>query len=509
MPLDDGLDFSGLDIDFGELEVGPKKENPDDNEETNEDENTSEDSNNPNGSNEINSGTDPEDGGNDTNNEDEFDGDGDEDFTELVDNKLVVWDDFEENIFFTDGSYRVRYRFSEDAIQLADTGIDLDYVAIGGLSFFVLGIVLFTSSRKRKLMDSDTSLEDIYKNAYKLKIKIEKLIKEKVEINIDINKFAPYAKNFNSYENDIQDLNSELQYTLVAIKNIKTICEKNNEEFTKDLLQERLKLISKNFEINYTGNNLEQSESVKITEQKDTKKIKRKFFERKQLRRPVMGLAVLSILMGMSFGIYATQQMYLSNLQQDNAQDYLEKLYLGEETISTEKPNNLYKPLRIFQSDNPVFDIFEDFTSIDQSSKIEEYQPSVLGLLEIPNTNISQYVVSGTDDQSLQFGPGHYLGTSLPGSGGNVGIAGHRTTYGAPFSRLDSVQIGDEMYLTVGSNKYHYVVDEIEIVDPVTGEYVLYDRGDDRLTLTTCHPRYSARQRLVVSGFLTKIESGN
>ena len=229
----------------------------------------------------------------------------------------------------------------------------------------------------------------------------------------------------------------------------------------------------------------------------------------KKINEAVGTSAVLSILMGMSFGIYATQQMYLSNIQQDNAQDYLEKLYLGEETINTEKPNNLYKPLRIFQSDNPVFDIFEDFTSIDQSSKIEEYQPSVLGLLEIPNTNISQYVVSGTDDQSLQFGPGHYLGTSLPGSGGNVGIAGHRTTYGAPFSRLDSVQIGDEMYLTVGSNKYHYVVDEIEIVDPVTGDYVLYDRGDDRLTLTTCHPRYSARQRLVVSGFLTKIESGN
>ena len=118
-------------------------------------------------------------------------------------------------------------------------------------------------------------------------------------------------------------------------------------------------------------------------------------------------------------------------------------------------------------------------------------------------------VVSGTDELSLQFGPGHYLGTKLPGSGGNVGIAGHRTTYGAPFSRLDLVEIGDEIFLTVGSNKYYYIVDDIEVVDAITGDYVLFNRGDDRLTLTTCHPRYSARERLVVSGILTRIESGN
>ena len=153
--------------------------------------------------------------------------------------------------------------------------------------------------------------------------------------------------------------------------------------------------------------------------------------------------------------------------------------------------------------------MIQDFTVIDQVQRIEEYKPSVFGLLEIPEINVNQYVVSGTDDLSLQFGPGYYLGTNLPGSGGNVGIAGHRTTYGAPFSQLDLVEIGDEILLTVGSNKYHYKVDEVEIVDAVSGSYVLYNRGDDRITLTTCHPKYSARQRLVVSGILHRIESGN
>ena len=444
------------------------------------------------------------------NEEDEFDDDEDE-FFELTDNSFIVWDDFDEDIFFTDGNYRIRYRFTKNAIQLAATGIDLDYIVTSGIIFLVSGIVLLTSSRKKKLMQSEISLEDIYKSAFKLKTKIEKSLKQKVEINIDINKFAPYAKSFPAYQEEIEALNSELNYTLVAVDNIKTICQDEGQDVTQEILEERLSLITKNFEIVYTGSDLVVEEKTSKTEvpKQETKKIKRKFFERKQLRRPALGLAVASIFVGMGFGIYATQQMYLSDIQQDNAQEYLEKIYLGEDIDALEQPENILNPLNIFQSDIPVFDMLQDFTVIDQVQRIEEYKPSVFGLLEIPEINVNQYVVSGTDDLSLQFGPGYYLGTNLPGSGGNVGIAGHRTTYGAPFSQLDLVEIGDEILLTVGSNKYHYKVDEVEIVDAVSGSYVLYNRGDDRITLTTCHPKYSARQRLVVSGILHRIESGN
>ena len=91
----------------------------------------------------------------------------------------------------------------------------------------------------------------------------------------------------------------------------------------------------------------------------------------------------------------------------------------------------------------------------------------------------------------------------------NVGIAGHRTTYGAPFRDLDDVNLGDAIQLTIDSSKFHYIVDQIDIVEAIGGEYVLYDRGDDRLTLTTCHPKYSASQRLIVSAILVKIESVN
>ena len=360
-------------------------------------------------------------------------------------------------------------------------------------------------------MESAISLEDIYKHSFKVKTKIEKLIKEKVEINIDINKFAPYAKSFTTYQSEIQALDNELKYTLVAIENIKTNCEKENNELTKEVLEDSLSLISNNFQIIYSGEGLDSKlkGENEVVSKKDVKKIKRKFFERKQLKRPALGLAILSIITGMGFGIYATQQMFLSNVQQDNAQAYLEKMYLGEEIKEVNRPEILTNPLRLFQNDNPVFETLQDFIVIDQSAKIEEFQPTIFGLLEIPDINITQFVVSGTDELSLKFGPGHYIGTKLPGSGGNVGIAGHRTTYGAPFSRLDQVNIGDEIYLTVGLNKYHYIVDDIEIVDANTGDYVLFNRGDDRLTLTTCHPKYSARERLVVSGILTRIESGN
>ena len=73
---------------------------------------------------------------------------------------------------------------------------------------------------------------------------------------------------------------------------------------------------------------------------------------------------------------------------------------------------------------------------------------------------------------------------------------------------MDLVSIGDEINLTFGPNKYTYIVDQIHIVPARGGEYLLYNNGVDRLTLTTCHPKYSGKERLVVSGVLKKIESG-
>ncbi len=117
--------------------------------------------------------------------------------------------------------------------------------------------------------------------------------------------------------------------------------------------------------------------------------------------------------------------------------------------------------------------------------------------IRIPRIGVDKTVVEGVTTDALREGPGHYPGTPLPGQAGNSAIAGHRTTYGAPFHRLDELQENDLIYVTTVQGSFVYRVAESLIVSP-TDVYVLDATEDNRLTLTTCHPRYSARQRLII-----------
>ena len=125
-----------------------------------------------------------------------------------------------------------------------------------------------------------------------------------------------------------------------------------------------------------------------------------------------------------------------------------------------------------------------------------------IGVIRIPKIGVDKVFVSGVSRDDLRKGPGHYPLTPLPGQEGNAGIAGHRTTYGAPFNRIDELQPGDEILIDAPYGQFRYEVRETTIVSPTQGE-VLLDKGDDRLTLTSCNPKYSARQRIVVSAVLT------
>ena len=120
-----------------------------------------------------------------------------------------------------------------------------------------------------------------------------------------------------------------------------------------------------------------------------------------------------------------------------------------------------------------------------------------------PNIGVNQFVVSGTDESDLELGPGHYIGTAMPGQAGNVAIAGHRTTHGAPFNRLAELAVGDPIYLTdLSGQRLTYIVAVTPFAVSPYNVSVLNYFGDSRLTLTTCNPEYSARQRLiVVAGF--------
>jgi len=115
----------------------------------------------------------------------------------------------------------------------------------------------------------------------------------------------------------------------------------------------------------------------------------------------------------------------------------------------------------------------------------------------MPSIGVSEVFVDGTGGAALRTGPGHYPATPLPGQRGTVGIAGHRTTYGAPFHDLDKLRRGDRIELTMPYGRFEYRVERTRIVPPTATEVT--DRvAFDRLILSACHPLYSAAQRIVV-----------
>ncbi|MGQ0680075.1 MAG: class E sortase [Actinomycetota bacterium] len=144
------------------------------------------------------------------------------------------------------------------------------------------------------------------------------------------------------------------------------------------------------------------------------------------------------------------------------------------------------------------------------TSQVVEDAPDLgqgIALIEIPKIGINQVVVEGVEVEDLKKGPGRMPGTAMPGQLGNLVISGHRTTYGAPFSRLDELNSGDEIVVYNRSGPVKYRVSESKIVTPESVE-VTNNFGDARLTLTTCHPKFSARQRLIIVAHLVGTPSG-
>jgi sortase A len=123
--------------------------------------------------------------------------------------------------------------------------------------------------------------------------------------------------------------------------------------------------------------------------------------------------------------------------------------------------------------------------------------------IEIPKIGVSEYVVEGTDTASLRKGPGHYPETPLPGGAGTSAIAGHRTTYGAPFRKIDQLKRGDQILIDMPDGRFFYRVELTKIVDDQ--DLSVLDRvGHQRLMLSACHPLYSAAERVIVFARLAK-----
>lgn len=155
----------------------------------------------------------------------------------------------------------------------------------------------------------------------------------------------------------------------------------------------------------------------------------------------------------------------------------------------------------------------------ERGSRVEPGAPYAIvrfsrpGASPLPVHDDELYVVEGVGTDELRAGPGHYPHSAAPGGDGNFAVAGHRTTYGAPFGRLDELEIGDRVHVTDrAGEQWTYGVVERRIVGPGASWTLGSDplgTGSPTMTLTTCHPEWTATQRMVVFAELVTEPSGD
>ncbi len=145
--------------------------------------------------------------------------------------------------------------------------------------------------------------------------------------------------------------------------------------------------------------------------------------------------------------------------------------------------------------------------STDQGPAVE-YHPEAIpadssefAFLTVPKVGLESVMFEGVDRETLTQGPGHMPGTPLPGQPGNAVISGHRTTYGRPFFDFDLLEPGDLIEVETAIGLHTYVVRSSIVVEP-TDVWVTDDKEGAWLTLTTCNPKFSARQRLIINAEL-------
>lgn len=192
---------------------------------------------------------------------------------------------------------------------------------------------------------------------------------------------------------------------------------------------------------------------------------------------------------------YIGWQLYVtdwlnSGVQAQAQEELTAELGQVESEIQTVDPNEFLPPEISPPPETP--EVVELHTEDDPETG------DAFALLSIDKLAIADLVVyEGVDRQTLKSGPGHMEGTPLPGQPGNSVVSGHRTTYGRPFFDFDLLRVGDTIDVESATGVHTYAVRDIEVVLP-TDVWVTDPRPGGWLTLTTCNPKFSARERLVV-----------
>jgi sortase A len=156
----------------------------------------------------------------------------------------------------------------------------------------------------------------------------------------------------------------------------------------------------------------------------------------------------------------------------------------------------------------PIESLIDPKAQMKQLARLQRRRDDkgdAVGKLKMPAIGRSYVVVEGTDLGTLRKGPGHYPKTPLPGEGGTVGVAGHRTTYGAPFRTVDHLKRGDQLEMDMPYGRFFYRVYKVQIVKP-NAFWIVDKRKREELVLSACHPLYSAAKRIVVFSTLVRSE---
>jgi sortase A len=210
-------------------------------------------------------------------------------------------------------------------------------------------------------------------------------------------------------------------------------------------------------------------------------------------RWAVGGIGKVLIVTGLLMFAFVAYQLWGTGIEYAQAQsrldDELEELLAGPPPTAAPEP----APATTVEAEPPA-------TTVPTPPPVPAFDPGdAIARIEIPSIGLDAVVVAGVDPDDLKTGPGHYDGTPLPGQLGNSAIAGHRTTYGQPFYRLDEVEAGDEIVVRTVQGRFVYRATGNEVVEPGASHVVATtDPTVAKLTLTTCTPRYTASQRLVV-----------
>jgi sortase A len=212
-------------------------------------------------------------------------------------------------------------------------------------------------------------------------------------------------------------------------------------------------------------------------------------------RRVSTFLFVLGVLLIAEATITLTWQEPLSAFLQSRAQESLERDLEAIERAPVDLDAQKRDELRKIRDGRKRLKRRLDLLATELAIKAEE--GSAIGRLEIDRIDLNAVVVQGVGDASLRKAPGHYRNTFMPGQGGTMGIAGHRTSYGAPFRHIDKLKTGDRIVVTMPYARFTYRVQGHQIVSAGDSEAfrpVTYQR----LVLSACHPLYSASQRILV-----------